>query len=471
MCGFAGSEALSSIARLVGLVSAGAVPEAARPFVFGARLFALQKAGGGIRPIACGDVFRRIAARILAGNASRQLSPFLFSNRQVGVQAPCGAEAAQLAARRFAAAASEEDVVLKLDFKNAFNTIARQSFVEGVSSRVPALLPHVWAAYGAPGALFFGDTRLASSAGAQQGDPLGPLLFSIAAAFLRTRVLATLSADEVAAIRFEAAFLDDVSFGAPAPVARKLLDAFRALGPGAGAELNLGKTEVVLHQSAPPTVAALFPDVGAHLSLQSFSLLGAPCGLSLAAAGAAAGEFCARQARKVSLIGRVPDPAVAFALLRFCGAQPLGNFIARAVGPSAAPALEVLDAAAAAAFEEAVLVLPPPCLEVAALPARLGGLGLRRVAPLALLAFVAARAAATPLADKLVAPGLVEDAFAADLSSAIARFTVEFPAAGREAAALVSERAGGAQKRLTALREQEVFDRILAAASLEQRAR
>ncbi len=39
----------------------GAVSPALRPVFFGARLIGLLKKDGGFRPIACGDVFRRLA--------------------------------------------------------------------------------------------------------------------------------------------------------------------------------------------------------------------------------------------------------------------------------------------------------------------------------------------------------------------------------------------------------------------------
>lgn len=473
MCSFPGSPALASITRLVSLTAAGLVPSPACPLIFGARLVALQKADGGVRPIACGDVLRRMAARLLAAKASHKLARYLLEKRQVGVRTPSGAEAAQLAARRFAAAMSPDMVLVKLDFRNAFNTVSRQAFVDEVARLAPEIFPHVWAAYSRPSSLYFSGRRLSSEAGAQQGDPLGPLLFSLAAAAVRDKVFETLSPEDRAEVRFEAAFLDDVSFGAPAPVARRLLDAFASVSLSAGLGLNLRKTEVVFHPDAPDDARALFPDVGSSSSSLSFCLLGAPCGSSLAAAAAYVKDACVLQARKIRLISKIPVPQIAFALLRFCGAQPLGNYFARAVGPIGAEGFELLDAAAAATFDAAVFPLPPACVELASLPPRLGGLGLRRVSSIAVLAFAAACAAARPLADALLAPGFaVDDPFAAVLPPALAELSVHFPAAAAEAADLDdSSRARGAQKRTTALREEALQRRLLEAASSAARAR
>src|SRR5205085_747225 len=64
--------------------------------------------------------------------------------------------------------------------KNAFNCVSRQAFLDEVATRFPSLFPFVSLCYGASSVLLFGDRRLASTSGVQQGDPLGPLLFCLA---------------------------------------------------------------------------------------------------------------------------------------------------------------------------------------------------------------------------------------------------------------------------------------------------
>ena len=69
-------------------------------------------------------------------------------------------------------------VILKLDFRNAFNTIRCDKMLCAVGDLAPKLAPFVFSADSEPSSLFWGDTSLLSSEGVQQGDPLGPLLLS-----------------------------------------------------------------------------------------------------------------------------------------------------------------------------------------------------------------------------------------------------------------------------------------------------
>ena len=72
---------------------------------------------------------------------------------------------------------TEEPAVLKLDFKNAFNSVRRKSMLEAVKRVVPSLYPFVYKSYSVSSFLYFGDSYISSQEGIQQGDPLGPLLF------------------------------------------------------------------------------------------------------------------------------------------------------------------------------------------------------------------------------------------------------------------------------------------------------
>eukprot|EP00660_Eupelagonema_oceanica_P019806 gene19806-biopygen19481 len=71
-------------------------------------------------------------------------------------------------------------VLLKLDFRNAFNTIDRSIVLKAVRERLPTISPWVEFCYADPSRLFFDGAVLFSEEGVQQGDPLGPLLFALA---------------------------------------------------------------------------------------------------------------------------------------------------------------------------------------------------------------------------------------------------------------------------------------------------
>ena len=81
--GSAGLNFLKSLTRLVNLIGDGKIPEPLRPFVFGAKLIALIKIDGGLRPIAIGNTLRRIASKCAGSKALSERTNF-FGNAQVG---------------------------------------------------------------------------------------------------------------------------------------------------------------------------------------------------------------------------------------------------------------------------------------------------------------------------------------------------------------------------------------------------
>ena len=61
--GNAGLNFLKLLTKLLNFIGEGEVPEQLRPFFFEAKLIALGKIGGGLRPIAIGNTLRRIASK------------------------------------------------------------------------------------------------------------------------------------------------------------------------------------------------------------------------------------------------------------------------------------------------------------------------------------------------------------------------------------------------------------------------
>jgi len=62
--GAAGAQLLKSVTELVNAMLSGAIPLEMCPILFGANPSALKKKDGGIRPIAIGNVFRRLASKL-----------------------------------------------------------------------------------------------------------------------------------------------------------------------------------------------------------------------------------------------------------------------------------------------------------------------------------------------------------------------------------------------------------------------
>ena len=93
--------------------------------------------------------------------------------------------------------------VLKLDFRNAFNTIHRDKMLSAVLEHAPCLHPFLQSAYTSPSSLFWSDKIIQSAERLQQGDPLGPLL-----SYLCIHHMSTLLRSELSFF-----YLDDSTMG------------------------------------------------------------------------------------------------------------------------------------------------------------------------------------------------------------------------------------------------------------------
>ena len=126
-------------------------------------------------------------------------------------------------------------LLLKLDFRNAFNSMRRDKMLLAVHETAPELFDFVNAAYDHPSFLFCGDHNLESSEEVQQGDSLGPLLFYLT---IQPLLLKLQSA-------FSVFYLDDGTTGESAEDILHDLRIVEYEARLAGLELNHAKTELV----------------------------------------------------------------------------------------------------------------------------------------------------------------------------------------------------------------------------------
>ena len=231
--------------------------------VFGGKLFALGKKSGGVRPIAVGYTWRRLAAKCANSYALSLLRPYL-SPRQLGAGIPGGCEAAVHATRRFVESMPADHLVAKLDFSNAFNCLCRSRMLGEVSKRIPELYKFCHLSYSSPSKLKFGEWCIESNVGVQQGDPLGPMLFCLAIHPLLCSLSSTLTVG----------FLDDITLGGSVAMVssdvRSIVDGGQALG----LHLNFSKCELISSGGSPLDDAVL--SSFQRLSVCQSSLLGAP---------------------------------------------------------------------------------------------------------------------------------------------------------------------------------------------------
>ena len=179
--GDGGTQLLSSITGLCNKMLRGEVPEQIIPILYGASLLAFSKPHGGVRPIAIGGTLRRLVAKAAVFYLKSEIKPKLFPY-QLGVSIPSGAEAIVHSARSFCVSkkqSPESIAFLKVDFENAFNTIRRDKLLEAIKKEFGCVFPFLYQCYSQDSILIFNGTRLESAEGIQQGDPLGPLCFSL----------------------------------------------------------------------------------------------------------------------------------------------------------------------------------------------------------------------------------------------------------------------------------------------------
>jgi hypothetical protein len=268
--GEAGQKALRALTKLCNFLLSGQLPSEICHLLYGASLCALNKKDGGLRPIAIGNCLRRLTSK-LASFQSRNIVNSYLSPHQLGVATKLGCEAAIHTTRTFVNNDQNRGkVLLKLDFKNAFNSVERDCILKEVQFHTPLLYPYLYQCYRNPSTLFFGNHLISSSVGAQQGDPCGPMIFSLA---IRPIIL---SLDSQVNIWY----LDD---GTLADYPEVVLSDFKKvinLSQEIGLELNFNKCEIFCcSEDTDLKVIKEFQNLAPGIKIcdrESLSLLGSP---------------------------------------------------------------------------------------------------------------------------------------------------------------------------------------------------
>jgi len=386
------SGLLSALSLFVQLVLDGRTPAPWRPFFFGANLTALQKKSGGVRPIAVGCTLRRLAAKVIGGELMDEMGD-LLAPWQLGYGVRGGSEAAVHAARLYLQSFDTSKALLKLDFRNAFNSIRRDRMLMKVLELAPRLFRFVHSAYSSPSTLFWEDKTIQSAEGVQQGDPLGPMLFCLTIQQLKPQLTS----------EFQVFYLDDGTLGGSIEDLRHDLRVVEKVGQEIGLQLNEEKTEVICcSQEARESVLSSLPGA-LVVENEEATLLGSPIG------GVSAISTTLRE--KVAALkimgGRLAHLAThdALLLVKHSFALPKLLHCLRTAPCFLSPGLQEYDNHLKSIVSEITNIHFPnesPSWIQATLPVRSGGLGIRSAVQVAPSAYLASTAASTDLVHRIV---------------------------------------------------------------------
>ncbi len=309
--------------------------------------------------MAVGETLRRLVGMLLNRRVAQRASA-LLGGFQLGVAVPGGSEAIVHAVRHRISAQGHDCrlALLSLDFRNAFNLVHRQAILRAVRTHFPELEGYVRTCYAQHDDphLWCGELLLRSRTGCQQGDPLGPLLFSLVLYDLVSDAPRPPSADDDPALACHLMFyLDDGLIMGTHSALRHYLAFFGSShAKRHGLYLRPDKCEVWWPTAPEQAVQELYPrDV--RLSFTPVTrVMQAPVGECEAVTAALTDEV--RSLRPFfDALAALEDAHVAFTLLRSCFSACRVMYWLR-VTPTqqAAPAAALFDEYIAQAFRSLV---------------------------------------------------------------------------------------------------------------------
>ena len=389
-----GNRLLESLTKLVNLVLEDLIPVEIRPIFFGANLCALSKKCGGIRPIAVGTTLRRLITKVGFKPVSQELGAF-FRPNQLGYASKGGSEAAAHAARHYLTSDRNNKVFLKLDIKNAFNCLNRDIILQKTKEKIPSLYNLLWQAYSAPSHLFYRSEIIPSETGIQQGDPGGPALFSLGIDHIVKRLKCEVNLW----------YLDDSNMADSPQVVLEDLQLLLSELKKIGLSINASKCELTcMNLDSPDSVIKEFKELLPDLKITSIDesiILGSP----IATQGLRS-EIESKLNSLKRMITRLKfiDPHQAFVLLKNSFAIPKLTYILRSSRAfQQVDLLQEFDDTLRAAMSTITNIdFTDDSWTQASLPARAGGLGIRKSVDISLPCFISSALSAGILVEAIL---------------------------------------------------------------------
>ena len=234
----------------------------------GCRLVALDKCAG-VRTIDIGEVMRRITGRIIV-DCIRQDLTSLGGTMQLCLGQKCGIEHA-IHSLRHSFDDPENEAILLIDSKNAFNVLNRRTALENVKALCPSLHVALQNSYSHPSHLYIGKSTILSQEGTTQGDPLAMAMYGIAILPLITR----LHNDSLT----QKWYADDGSVVGKLKDIRALFDKLTELGPKYGYLVNPPKCQLIIKPGGERQASTVFAGTNVEIT-QGARVLGSVIGSS-----------------------------------------------------------------------------------------------------------------------------------------------------------------------------------------------
>jgi hypothetical protein len=411
---------LKKITALVNVLLSGNVHPLVAHYITTSPLIALKKPDQGLRPIAIGEIWRRLVSKC-AVHEVRTPTLEYFSPHQLGVGSPGGAEAIVHTAQAIIDEFGHDDsyALLKIDFKNAFNLVNRNVFLCEIKAKYPALLSWVKLCYSNPNRVLFGRELFYAHTGVQQGDPLGPLLFSMVLQPLVQKIK-----ERCPSLKLNAWFLDDGAFIGPTAELLNVLELIKEYYAESKLELNLGKCELWWPTPAV-NIQSHFPSDIQFIKESGISLLGSPLG-----SPEFANDYVDARVDKIAdgltALAYINDSQIEFNLLKSCLGIPKFLFALRTADTdSIRGAIQHFDEIM---YESLVNILGGQDFSVETrtqihLPVSMGGLGIHLAEARARPAFLASVSKTFDL-QKLLYPRIIPRS---DFSSNLSSFNRMYP--------------------------------------------
>ena len=391
-----------SLTEVVNLLASGEAPEESACWITGAPLYPLRKKDGGVRPVAVGEVMRRLVAKCFCARFKASSEELFVEAGQVGVGTRGGAEAAVIAVRTALQKGGGRLWTLKVDLENAYNSVDRGSILRAVKRYFPEMEAWYRFCYQSPAKLFCEGEVLPfeSSQGVQQGDPLGPLLFALGILHACKKLKAELQADTLSVW-----YLDDGTIVGEADEVVRAWELIQTEVNRVGLKVNKDKCELI----APEGFEGELPEGLRGIPVvkgNGFELLGAPIGDK---------AFCenyiqtrvAKIAAALKNLEIIDDPQIEMLLVRFCLGFPRFVFCLRSAPPEdTTEAVRNFDTMISGVLQDRLgILLTAEQEQQARLPVTMGGLGVERAEDIVECAYLGNILATRELVGKLLGGG------------------------------------------------------------------